>query len=268
MRLIESQSLKISKSRSKLSFTTTGGPNWEVWDRFISLGGERIFHIGNVCGTCEFFFRRLTDRTVPSFEIESTKKQLADGLTTIDSAAMSLAKIIPNGDYVVALFECQPQMVGEGGADDYFSCEQRLAWPDYADDSSESNCYYRGEASVVADHQMLFEFFVPLYDVSQLDEKRVQHYKSALLGGLRPTAVSLSVLDVKESMSFPEDDAGNEIEPEFRTHWCFANYMLDGHHKMFAAHSLGLPINILTFISLDHSWRLVDKLISRYKVTP
>ncbi len=115
------------------------------------------------------------------------------------------------------------------------------------------------------DQQMLFEFFIPLYDISLVNRERVEYYKQQLQSGVQPTVVSLSVLDVKSSMTYPEDDNGVEIEPRFGTHWCFANYLLDGHHKMVASHESGKPITMLSFVSRDHSWKLVDELIGEYK---
>ena len=265
MQLIESKPLTITASQSKLAFTTTGGGNWEVWDRFISLGGEPIFHIGNICGTCEFFFCRVAESTIASIEIDCVKSDLESGIVNIGPTATTLSEIIPNGKYVLALFEIEPHQVGTDTTPDYFSHEQRLAWADDDNDGSPVTGYYRGNSIAMANQQMLFEFFVPLYDSSLLNQERVEHYKSLLKSGMRPTAVSLSVLDVKAPMVFPEDEDGNEIEPEFRTHWCFANYLLDGHHKVFAAHTLGLPITMLSFISIDHSWQLVDELITHYK---
>jgi len=207
----------------------------------------------------------MTDLAVPSFEIERVKTELESGIAAIGSTADTLAEIIPNGKYVVALFECQPALAGTDGTPDYFSHEQRLAWPDYDDDPPPTTSYYRGDSMAMPEQQMLFEFLVPLYDSSLLSDERVTHYKTLIKSGVRPTAVSLSVLDVKAPMSFPEDEDGNEIEPEFRTHWCLANYMLDGHHKVFASHSVGIPITLLSFISVDHSWQLVDELITHYK---
>lgn len=117
----------------------------------------------------------------------------------------------------------------------------------------------------MGDQQMLFEFFIPLYDISLVNRERVELYKRQLQAGVQPTMVTLSVLDVKSSMSYPEDDQGVEMDLEFRTHWCFAKYLLDGHHKLVASHETGKPIILLAFINRDHSWQLVDELIDEYK---
>ena len=264
MQLIESRPLTVTTSQSKLAFTTTGERDWKVWDRFLSLGNEQLLHIGNVCDTCEFFFNRMTNATISGFEIEQVRAELESGIATVDSTANSLAQLIPNGNYIAALFECQPQLAGTERTPDYFSCEQRMTWPDDDDEPSPTTEYYRGASTAMPDQQMLFEFHVPLNDTSNLDAERVDHYKALIKSGMRPTAVSLSVLDVKEPTSFPEDENGNEVEPEFKKHWCFANYLLDGHHKMFASHSVGMPITMLAFIAVDHSWQVVDELIAHY----
>ncbi len=265
MQLIQSKPLTNTASRSKLAFTTTGGTNWKIWDRFISLGDNQLFHIGNICDTCEFFFHRMTEAVIPSFEIERVRAELESGMTGIDSTATTLAELMPNGKFVVALFESRPRQAGSDSTLDYFSHEQRMAWPDNEFDLPPATEYYRENSMAMFEQQMLFEFLVPLYDSSLLNKTRVEHYQNLLRSGARPTAVSLSVLDVKSSMSFSEDEDGNDSQPEFGTHWCLANYLLDGHHKVFAAHSLGLPITMLSFISDDHSWQRVDELISHYK---
>ncbi len=84
--------------------------------------------------------------------------------------------------------------------------------------------------------------------------------------GLKPTVLALGVLDVKTSMIYPEVD-GEEIDPEIDTHWCFANYLIDGHHKIMAANRLGESIPMISFISKEQSWKLIDKLIDTYEIT-
>ncbi len=34
------------------------------------------------------------------------------------------------------------------------------------------------------------------------------------------------------------------------THWCLARYLLDGHHKLFAAAN-DQPVRLLSFLSVD-----------------
>jgi hypothetical protein len=262
MRLIAQKRLKITDSTSRLSFTTTGGGSWKVWDRFISLEGEQLFHIGNVCGTCQFFFRRVIERFVPSLDIESIRTALEAGILSLDTTASAFSELLPDGNYIAALFEVGPRLVGAGKAQDYFTTDQLQTWRD--DEGSEpASGYYRGESRRIRDREKLFEFMIPLYDVAHLNSARVEHYRRAIEQGVRPTAVSIGVLDVKESMTWPEVN-GAEVEPEIRAHWCFANYLLDGHHKMAAASDTEHPITLLSFIAIDPSWQMVDDLMKFY----
>jgi len=60
-----------------------------------------------------------------------------------------------------------------------------------------------------------------------------------IAAGAMPTAVALSVLDVKGPAMCGVD------------HWCLAHYLLDGHHKVAAAASAGRPLTIITFLATD-----------------
>jgi hypothetical protein len=62
----------------------------------------------------------------------------------------------------------------------------------------------------------------------------------------QPTALALSVLDVKQ----PADWDG---EPAITEHYCLAHYLLDGHHKTHAASELNKPITMLSFLAIDES---------------
>jgi hypothetical protein len=97
-----------------------------------------------------------------------------------------------------------------------------------------------------------------------LSEERIQYYQELILKGEKPTALAFSVLDVKSPCFYPEIN-GEEVKPEFMTHWCFANYLIDGHHKIQAAHRLQKSITLLTFISKKASWQLTDELVKFYE---
>lgn len=58
-RLIDRKSFSIKDSGSILAFETAGSGHWAEWDRYLTIDDQRAFLIGNICGTCEFFFERL-----------------------------------------------------------------------------------------------------------------------------------------------------------------------------------------------------------------
>ena len=155
----------------------------------------------------------------------------------------------------------------------YFFNEQRQTWARSIEEESliiaesDFNNYYREPlmdfGEVEYDHKdAFFNFFIPLYNTDKLDKKRVDFYKLKINEGERPVAVSIGVLDVKTSEEYPWIN-GEQVDPEFGTHWCLANYIIDGHHKMKAASELNQEIGLITFISRDESWKSIDTLVSK-----
>ena len=129
---------------------------------------------------------------------------------------------------------------------DYFREEQVALWginsfwglPHYTKTE-----YYRTDPIRMTNSRGLFEFIVPMFPKSFLNLDAVSVYKTLLSGGVTPTALAISVLDVKQ----PAEWAGDS---EINAHWCLTHYLLDGHHKTFAASELGLPISILSFLAV------------------
>ncbi len=88
-----------------------------------------------------------------------------------------------------------------------------------------------------------------------LDEQRIAYFRDQLTLGVRPTAIAVSVLDIKQ---YYDSDVA---------HWCLAHYLLDGHHKIAAAAETGCPITLLSFVTSDHGISApenIDKLLNRY----
>lgn len=126
--LLNKRTTKIVSSTSPPAFETTGGGSWEVWDRFIAVNRQNIYHIGNVCGTCPFFFEKLKDNK-KSIISQETIDKLNIGLTSIDDNTIDiLREIIPNGFYEIALLTITPKFAVVGQMDDYFSKEQVDLW--------------------------------------------------------------------------------------------------------------------------------------------
>ncbi|WP_164219233.1 hypothetical protein [Virgibacillus sp. YIM 98842] len=244
-RLMDKKSWSIKDSASKLSFETAGGGNWDEWDRYISIEGKKAFHIGNICGTCEFFFERL-DGANQGISPKVVSTALQEGISKLDDEFLSkVSLILPNGEYEVSLIEANPKLVDLGKEEDYFSNEQIQVWgedefwglPHYPKIQ-----YYRSLTKELTHKSKLFEFVVPTFPVHWLNEGTVDKYKSLISDGSRPAALCLSVLDIKE----PADYEAHTDHPQ---HWCLTHYVVDGHHKIFSASLLNKPITLLSFLA-------------------
>lgn len=66
-----------------------------------------------------------------------------------------------------------------------------------------------------------------------------------------PTALSISFLDIKYLLN------------HFDEVWVYSHFLLDGHHKMFAANKAKKAMTLLSFLSMDESFaskKQIDKL--------
>jgi hypothetical protein len=232
---------------SRIAFMTEGGGSWPAWDRFITLDGKKAYHIGNICGTCEFFFERL-ERANDKVSPAELSKRLRAGITQLDEDLLhTVAAALPAGVYCTMLVECVPKRVLPSEPGDYFRDEQVALWginsfwglPHYTKTE-----YYRTDPMRMTNARGLFEFVVPMFPKNYLHGMAIDSYKTSISGGTIPTALALSVLDVKQ----PADWEG---DPEINAHWCLSHYLLDGHHKTLAASELCLPISILSFLAVE-----------------
>jgi hypothetical protein len=245
-----------TSTESRIGFATEGDENWPVWDRFVTLDGKKAFHIGNICETCAFLFERLdgaNDKVSPP----ELSKRFKAGIAELDEDILrTVAAALPAGDYKAMLLECVPKRVLPLEAGDYFREEQVALWgissfwglPHYTKTE-----YYRTEPMGMTNSRGLFEFIVPMFPKSFLHWDAVGSYKTLLLGGARPTALAISVLDVKQPAEWKED-------VEVNAHWCLTHYLLDGHHKTFAASELGLPISIVSFLAVKEGVSIREQI--------
>ncbi len=259
--LVDQSRRTVTSSNSPLRFENTGSQTWPTWDRFLSVNGVKAYHLGNICGTCAFFFERL-DAAAHAVDVGALSSALAEGLVALDADLVaSLSQLMPAGEYSVLLLDFQPLSVAIGDESDYFAAEQVESVgvdPYYGQPHDPKVTYYRrGDRAfinVAGCGAALFDFVAPMS--TTLDEARVAHYVHALDGGKRPTAVALSVLDTKQ----PEIEDGLQ-------HWCMTHYLLDGHHKLAAAARTGRAVSLLAFVATDRGITLpgaLDAVISAY----
>ncbi len=143
--LLASTAHHVRNKQPVVTFPTTGGGDRKVWWRFLALRGEPIFEIGNVCGTCEFWFRRLEPEAEP-VDIDCLQQALTAGITGLDKDVVdAFERLLDSGTYRVVLLQFVPQLVEPGSTADYFTNEQKAGWPENGDEgpNDPGTPYYR-----------------------------------------------------------------------------------------------------------------------------
>lgn len=240
--LLASRAAEASNSSSPIGFETTPGGAWPKWHRYLTVDGKRAYELGNICNTCAFFFERMEGANSP-VDVGELASKLEAGIEALsDDITDRVVEMMPDGRYEALLLRSHihPVYLGEPG--DYFVDEQRQNWGEdgfWGLPHWPKVPYYRAGSRRISDVSRLFEFVIPMFPRGWLDQQRLSHYRSILAQGSEPTAVAVSVLDVKA----PADRG--EI------HWCLAHYVLDGHHKIEAAALTRQPITLISLLATN-----------------
>lgn len=83
-----------------------------------------------------------------------------------------------------------------------------------------------------------------MFPGSWLESSQIAEYEALFQNGREPTALAISILDIKSPAAWEE---GREIT----SHWCLTHYLLDGHHKTFAASKLQAPMTLISFLAVS-----------------
>lgn len=219
------------------------------WERHLSIDGKKAFCLGNVCGTCEFYFERMEGAN-QSIDPQQVAAELNAGLSSIAPELLyDIEQIMPKGDYKVLLSQVRPKLVVPGDKNDYFTHEQVELWgidSFWGLPHTPKTEYYRLSTRLVANQRSQFEFLVPTFPHNWLKSERVSEYETRFRRGEQPTAIALSVLDIKG----PADWEGDKSVVE---HICLAHYLVDGHHKSYAAAKSGCTMTLLSFLAVEQS---------------
>jgi hypothetical protein len=249
--LLDTTHTKIETSKPTIGFEQPTYEDSVGWSRYLTLEGERAYLIGGACDTCAFLFERMrmggANRNVSPKEAAGP---LRDGLRRVDGRLVaSIADLLPGGNYRVSLLELSPTLTTPGTQHDYFANEQVELWDTDAFwdlPHHPKTEYYRTPPVPLGDGKRLFEFLVPMFPKRWLSEKTLKAYAGRLVAGDRPTAMAVSVLDVRGPST-------REEGPVVTEHWCLAHYLLDGHHKTYAASLAEKPITLLSFLATAES---------------
>ena len=241
---------EIRGSRSIVGFTDSIGPGHV--GLVLTLDGVPAFDLGTGCDTCAFLFERLGGANT-EVEQHGVSQALTNGVDCLeDEVVDAVSLIIPDGRYKVALERVHPTLVEPGTTTDYFSREQVEIWgvdPFWDMPHNPKIKYYRTETSLVGDSQAFYEFVVPMYPHTWLSAETVGEHRQRIRNGTSGTAISLAILDIRSPVTWVE--SSREKPEPTQTHWCLAHYLLDGHHKVYAAALEEKSVTLIAFLAIE-----------------
>jgi hypothetical protein len=215
--------LTVTESSSLLAFPLSQDTN-RPWWRYLTLGDTQLYFLGNVCETCELLFSRVHTATLP-LTPDEVRVKLQSGLRTLEQSLLdTIAPTLPTGGYHVSLITLRPKVLHRT----------------VSDADAPPFTYYQTNDQRVDRHRTLHELVLPIMGETALDPATIESYRMQLRTGHQPTAVALSMVDVR----YP---SGRGFE------WNLVHFLLDGHHKMRAASQQRRPITLLSFLSIDQS---------------
>ena len=205
-----------------------------------------------------FLFERDVGAT-RTLSVVYLREQLESGLDGLEESVIArFAELLEADIYLPMLLSIGPRLVRPLDDNDYFTREQIQTWgvdrfwglPAYP-----RTVYYRTFDTAVDTEAHLHEFVVPMVPPTWNDTARVAHYDRVLQTSSRPTAVAVSILDVRQ----PAMDGDSR---DYYAHWVLTHFLLDGHHKIQAAAESGRPLRLLSLLSVNASMATRDEIDS------
>ena len=236
-------SVQVSTPKPIISIIFAGGDRKtrRIDNVYLSVNGRNVYDIGVACGTCPFLFNRKLDFK-PALSADEITEILRDGLTDLNPKVISsFAGLLETDEYLVGLTSSTPKYIN----------------PNLSDEEKEGARYLTGYyGAVLTEHYQgrkweidangeVCEIILPLTSTKNLALACVEEYKQSIMSGKKPTVVAYSYVESRHPA------VGNFKEmPDFAF---LVHFIIDGHHKLFAAAALGQPITILSFLSKKHS---------------
>jgi hypothetical protein len=166
LRILDRAAINAGTADSRIGFATEGGGAWKIWDRFLTVDGNKVYHLGNICQTCQFSFRT-SGRGKYGRQYRKRSRRPRSGCTRdFRSRCAQLVAGLPNDDYLVCLSEATLQLVIPGQLDDYFVKEQVALWgiDQFWNLPHDPRVpYYRAGEANLGNRKKLIHFVIPMF---------------------------------------------------------------------------------------------------------
>ncbi|MGB8984505.1 MAG: hypothetical protein WCC12_21745, partial [Anaerolineales bacterium] len=134
-----------------------------------------------------------------------------------------VSALLPRGRYRAELLTVTPSLVTGQNCPQEISCGADYFWLCNLTTSQKTAEY---------------EIILPIIDRRKLDRERIDFYKKAFQGVMKPTAMTFSMYDERA------------VRGEYLQK-AFVHFLLDGHHKVLAASEMSQSVSVLSFLALD-----------------
>jgi hypothetical protein len=215
------------------------------------VGGKPLYEmVGGECDTCGGWFSLVDGPARPCTPADLSKR-LGSGLDRVDRPLLDLVTLLlPKGRYTVGLLRAIPFQRGDNEWHWFESrAIQREVWRTMP---AESSLEVPSEhTSGHVERYVETEDILPHIPLALVDWDRVSRYRHAIRDGARPTAMVLSMGEIRH----PQGE---------RTEVRLTHFVIDGHHKLLAAAQTGRPLTLLSFFAHDHSRLPIDRFHTRH----
>ncbi|MFF8614845.1 hypothetical protein [Streptomyces sp. NPDC015350] len=236
------------------------GSSWPRWDKSLRIDGERVYHVGSDCGTCETTLRLLG---WPPRTARAGADRLRAALADVDSlggvddsvgvddpgggvldAVAPIVEELPSGHYRAHLLDLDLERVTDPAAS-WTTRRHGLRADDerYGEDPCEDwpGTGHFQLRDPVPGEVPTYGVLLPSQPLDVLDADTVARHASAIAAGRRPTALALA---------WVED---SYVEAEHPERFLVA-VVLDGHHRLAAHAAAGVPARVLLLSRAEDNW--------------
>ena len=218
-----------------------GASPYEKDARQVRVRGLTAYNLGTMCDTCPFLVEQVANIT-PSLSGKMISNMLRSGLTSISRDLVdSISTLLPSGEYAVAMLSTLPKFIEIKK----WAAKRKTNLGYHAGYGYIRSDFFAGKKIQVDPFGYVEESILPLYSPHLLDKKTIDQFKHQLKKGGRPTALAVTIVDGKHSMSGDSYSAPD--------HFNLMHFLLDGHHKVMAAYKIGREIDILSFLRITGS---------------
>jgi hypothetical protein len=217
--------IKVNNPDPILTFETPPSP---YLPRYLAVQGERVFDLGVACGTCAFVYNRLKEK--PPLSPQVLAETLKNGIQKISEPIVeTVSRILPSGEYAVGLITLYPIFDRPGRG--------KYSFVGYG---HVNTAFYQCGQKQIDQNGILEQAIVPLFSTKTLNKNTVKNYEKQITEGMVPTALAITIAEGKHFMSGSGYDAPDAIS--------LMHFLIDGHHKIYAASQLNKPITLLSFL--------------------